>query len=207
MNSHGHGMCIPMWIKPFRSALQCYIILKTYVFLAYSVHTHINTYVYMQDVLHHNCQTSRGSFGSKNIINYISLWHVSGYILKNLFNLMSKYSEILIMWHLRKVVPRLVVFLFNRKSFISETGRLMGHVYKGLQECASTVVLPAAPCLPFYQLFQLWILQITEKMSQMTLNLYQTLEASRPVCDFTMKEVVTNKRLMNYRMKQTLYLI
>jgi hypothetical protein len=61
---------------------------------------------------------------------------------------MSDYLVILIMWHLRKVVPRLVVFLFTRKSFISETGRLMGHVYKGLQECASTVVLSADPLSP-----------------------------------------------------------
>jgi len=43
---------------------------------------------------------------------------LSGYILQNLFNSTSDYSEILIMWHLRKVVPRLVVFLFTRKSFI-----------------------------------------------------------------------------------------
>lgn len=52
------------------------------------------------------------------------------------------------MWHLRKVVPRLIVFLFTRESFISETSRLMGHVYKGFQECASTVVVSADPLSP-----------------------------------------------------------
>jgi len=61
---------------------------------------------------------------------------------------MSDYSEILIVWHSRKVIPKLVIFLFTRKSFISETGRLMGHVYKGLQEYASTVVVSADPLSP-----------------------------------------------------------
>jgi len=79
---------------------------------------------------------------------YFIVTLLSGYILKNLFNPMSDYSEILIMWHLRKVVSRLVVFLFTRKSFISETGRLIGHVYKGLQKCASTVALSADPLSP-----------------------------------------------------------
>jgi len=93
------------------------------VFLAYSVHTHINTYIYIQDVLHCNCQTSRacskGHLEQKTCNKlYFVVTLLSGYILQNLFNSTSDYSEILIMWHLRKVVPRLVVFLFTRKSFI-----------------------------------------------------------------------------------------
>jgi peptidyl-tRNA hydrolase len=54
----------------------------------------------------------------------------------------------MIMRHFRKVVPRLVVFLFTIKSFINETGRLMGHIYRGFQECASTVVVFADPLSP-----------------------------------------------------------
>ena len=103
--------------------------------------------------MHRNCQTSRAcSKGhlEKKASNklYFVVTLLSDCILQNLFNLTSDYSEILIMWHLRKVVPRLVVFLFTRKSFINETGRLMGHVYKGFHECASTVVVSADPMSP-----------------------------------------------------------
>ena len=139
------------------------------VFLANCVHTHINTYVhtymptyihtyiYIYIYTHTRCITLslpdfksmfKGSSGTKNIINYISLWHLSGYIPHNLFNPTSDYSEILIVWHLRKVVSRLVIFVFTRKSFTSEAGRLMEHVYKGLQECASAVVVSADPLSP-----------------------------------------------------------
>jgi hypothetical protein len=50
-------------------------------------------------------------------------------------NPMSNNSEIIIIWQLRRVVPRLEVLLFTRKeNIINETGRFWGHVQKGLQE-------------------------------------------------------------------------
>jgi hypothetical protein len=46
MNSHGHQMCIPVWIKLFHSALKCYIISKTCRCFQH-INTHIRTYVCM----------------------------------------------------------------------------------------------------------------------------------------------------------------
>lgn len=39
-------------------------------------------------------------------------------------------------------------FSVYQKKLHSETGRLLGHIYKGLQECASTVVVAADPLSP-----------------------------------------------------------
>jgi hypothetical protein len=47
----------------------------------------------------------------------------------------SYNSNTLIIWHFRRAVPRLEVLLFTRRIFTSETGRSLGYVKKGLQDC------------------------------------------------------------------------
>ena len=55
---------------------------------------------------------------------------------QNSLILTSYSSEILIHWHLSRVVPRLEILFFPmKKKKISETGRSQGHVRKGLREC------------------------------------------------------------------------
>jgi len=148
---------------PFLTIL--YYFKNCQAFLAYSVHTHINTYVHTYMPIHtHNhiyihrmyCiviarlqqHVQTVIWDKKRNKLYFIVTLLSGYILQNLFNRTSDYSEILITWHSRKVVPRLVIFLFTRKIFISEIGKLMRHVYKGYQESASTVVVSAHSLSP-----------------------------------------------------------
>lgn len=51
------------------------------------------------------------------------------YVQQNSFNLTSDSLEILIIQHLRRIVPRSEVLLVTRKTnFITETGRFQGHV-------------------------------------------------------------------------------
>jgi hypothetical protein len=102
-----------------------YVYMCVYIYIYIYIYIHTHTHTRTQDVLHRNCQTSRacskGHLEQKTSNKlYFVVTLLSGYILQNLFNPMSSYLEILIMWNLRKVVPRLVVFLFTRKSFISD---------------------------------------------------------------------------------------
>jgi hypothetical protein len=51
-------------------------------------------------------------------------------IQQNSFNLKSDNSEILIIWHVRRLAPRPP----GKKNFSSETGKSEGHVEKDCQE-------------------------------------------------------------------------
>ena len=80
----------------------------------------------------------------------------------NSFNLMSDNSEILIIWYLRRVVPR---FLFVPEiSFFNAMGRSQGHVQK-----ASRSV----------QLLQLWRLWETQMMMLMNMRQHWRRNPSR----------------------------
>jgi len=55
------------------------------------------------------------------------------FVQQNSVNRTSYSSEILIIWHLKRVDLRLEVLLFSRKkSFVSEIGRSQGHVQNEL---------------------------------------------------------------------------
>ena len=57
------------------------------------------------------------------------------FVQQNSVNPSSYDSEILIIWHLRRLVPRLEILLFPEKSFVNETGRSQGHVQNEVQVC------------------------------------------------------------------------
>jgi len=60
---------------------------------------------------------------------------INGISQQNSFNLISVNPEVLIVQHLRCIVPRPEVLLFTRKSFITEADRSHEHVQKDFQEC------------------------------------------------------------------------
>jgi hypothetical protein len=67
-------------------------------------------------------------------------------IQQNSFNLTPDNTEILIIQHLRSIVPKPEVLLFTRKIFINKRNRSQGHVQKGLQSvCTSTVAVSPTP--------------------------------------------------------------
>jgi len=59
----------------------------------------------------------------------------NGISQQNSFNLISYNPVVLIVQHLRCIVPRPEVLLFARKSSIIEAGRSQEQVQKDLQEC------------------------------------------------------------------------
>jgi len=54
---------------------------------------------------------------------------------QNSCNLTSFNLEILIIWHLNRVVPRLEVLLFARKKLYQLNRQISGYVQNGLQVC------------------------------------------------------------------------
>jgi hypothetical protein len=66
------------------------------------------------------------------------------FVQQNSVNSTSYNSGILIIWHLKRVVPRLEMLLFSRKK-LCQTGRSQGHVQNELQVCASNVVISRDP--------------------------------------------------------------
>jgi hypothetical protein len=70
-------------------------------------------------------------------------------VQQNSCNLTSNNSEIVIIWHLRRAVPRPKVLLFTRKqSFINETdlGGMLKKASKSV--CTSNIVLSPDPVSP-----------------------------------------------------------
>jgi hypothetical protein len=69
-------------------------------------------------------------------------------VQQNPFNSTSNSVKILIIQHLRRLVPRAEVCFYQNKCFINETGRSQGCVQKGLQECPYIPVLSPDPLPP-----------------------------------------------------------
>jgi hypothetical protein len=64
-------------------------------------------------------------------------------IQQNLFNLICDNLEILIIWHLRRVVPRLEVLLFTTKKCLLMKEADLRHIIKKASKivCTSTIVV------------------------------------------------------------------
>ena len=87
------------------------------------------------------------------LFTFFTIWSKTKQIQQNSFNLTSSKSKILVIWHLKRVVPRPTVLFLPEKSSINETGRSQEHIQNGLQpECQWN--LPT-PCLLFHKLLQL----------------------------------------------------
>jgi hypothetical protein len=54
----------------------------------------------------------------------------------------------LIIQHLRIAIPRLVVLLFTRKSFVGETGISQGHVQQASKSVATSAIVVSPDPLP-----------------------------------------------------------
>jgi len=74
---------------------------------------------------------------------YAGVWPLGcSQIQQNSFIFTSDNSEMLIIWHLGKVVQRPEVLLFGRKSSISETDRSQDYIQKASKSvCTSTVMV------------------------------------------------------------------
>jgi hypothetical protein len=71
------------------------------------------------------------------------------YIQQSSFNLIPNKSEILIIWHLRTVVPRPEILLFTRKCFISEISRFRDVFKKAFKSvCLLAVMVSPDPLFP-----------------------------------------------------------
>ena len=81
---------------------------------------------------------------------YAGVWPLGcSQIPQNSFIFTSDNSEMLIIWHLGKVVQRPEVLLFSRKSSISETDRSQDYIQKASKSvCTSTVMVPPDPLSP-----------------------------------------------------------
>ena len=72
---------------------------------------------------------------------------MSTQIQQNSFNPMFDNSEILMMRHFWRVVPRLEALLLPEKKCTSETSRSRGYIRKGLQESVRTSTVVVSPDL------------------------------------------------------------
>jgi hypothetical protein len=105
---------------------------------------------------------NRAEFQVLFIHTFFTIWSKMKQIQQNSFNPTSDNSEITVISHLKRVVPRPRVLLFYQgKSSISETGRSQGCIKNGLKpKCLWNLLTPR---LPLHQLLQLRRLQTTKR--------------------------------------------
>ena len=99
-------------------------------------------------------------------------WKRTLHVQQNSFNLTSGNSEILIIGHLRRVVPRLEILLFTSKKLHHWNRQTSGTcLKKGLQECLYQLLwYKLTAFVLFHQNFQLWRHQKTQKRTVMILH-------------------------------------
>ena len=133
------------------------------------MHTHI---IYLNEIPHIKNSYAKVkciylNLGIFPLIRHVC-WGNIFHIQQNTVNPAPYSSEILIIWHLRRAIPRPDVFDFY-KSILNETGWAREHVQKRPPRVSVHQPLWYLPtfCL-LLQLLQLWRLQETHKRTLMT---------------------------------------
>ena len=85
------------------------------------------------------------------------------YLQQNSFNPISDNPESLIIWHLRRVVPRLEVLLFTSKHRHHWTRQISGTCSKTPPRVSLLVWYFLTRCFLLHQLLHLWKLQKTQE--------------------------------------------